>query len=447
MADIEYRGTHLKTLPDGATGTQGDPVTVVRGLAIGQPDGTFVEVSNENPVPVSLAAVPMGTPVTTTIAPGESIELIPAPTDLTQQIHLHGIFLTFTPNYVLGTEVFEASIYAFKTGQPEILKFPLLGTETFDGFPSPVEIEAGYSLRLKVPNTVNLTSIQIYCGLQYRYGYPEESGSGGAISGTFQADLETRLLTIEVDISSLTDRVDGVEAAIVDLENVDTTLVDAVSAHTSAINVGLSRRIRGEVTPSLDTDTVYYTSAIAPVDKTIRVDLAFYNYGASNTNMRIEVRQSDGTTVLSQKYTKSVSAGNSETTFAGFHLSNGQALGIEASSSNLLVCSILSTEVEYGTTFLFYLSSTIPEIVNIATTKYQRFLITLFNRVSASSSYTIEILDAEDNLITSLGSKVLSGRSSAYLAFALAGNRKLRLSGSATDEILVSCYIVELDQW
>lgn len=308
---IEYRNTHFKTLGDGATGSQSDPVTIVRGVAVKQPDGTFAEVSDENPVPITLSSIPLGEPINTNLAPGETIELIPAPPVVTQQIHLYGIYLTFAPAYVTGTEFFEALIFAYKTGQPEIEMFPLLGIETFDGFSTPVQIEAGCSLRLRIPDTVELSSVGVCCTLQYRYGYPEEGGSNGGGGGSAvwgsiegdianQIDLGTRFALFDggietinttllahasqfADLTSqdvihddgitdLSDRLGIVEGSISTISTTAVTQASQITANTSAIALKQDQLTGGAATT--------YNSVSKAID--IRIDSSTLAISSNN---------------------------------------------------------------------------------------------------------------------------------------------------------------------
>lgn len=572
MADIEYRGTHLKTLADGATGAQEDPLTVVRGIAIEKLDGSFGEVSDDNPIPITLASVPMGEQIVDTLDPGGAIQLIAAPTDPSQSIHLYGIFLTFTPAYITGSERFEATIYSQGAFTRDL--FPLPGIETFDGFSTPVEIDPGASLWLKVPASIEVATVGINCALQYRYGYPGEGGgSGGSatwgeIGGNLpdQQDLEARFAlkqdqltdgvatnynaitkAIDVNVDGLTiDIIDGSLTAIggggastswgnitgtladqTDLnsqftvlssdiaslfnENIDrlseTTdlyatkqdlLVDGVATTynptnkaidvvvdgttivvsggaltavgggeggnppdgtTIALNPSSQLKVVYEPRPptrgtsifNLPTSApVYDSTATAPAGKILRVSFHISNYGASNANEKFSFKNSAGTEASPLDiYQKSVSSGGGwDATFSNFHIKNGESLGVYSNVAARLNANITSELIYEGDCQSLWLNAT-PTILDctISIANRQAILL-LFNATSTTSTYTIDVVDENNNVVSQLAvATALSGRNATILRGTLSAGRRLRVSSATVNEIFANIYAVESTGW
>lgn len=504
---IEYRNTHFKTLGDGATGSQSDPVTIVRGVAVQQIDGSFAEVSDSNPIPISLSSVPLGEPINVNLAPDEFVELIPAPPVATEQIHLYGMYLTFSPEYVTGTEFFEALIFAYKAGQPEIEMFPLLGIETFDGFSTPVQVEAGYSLRLRIPDTVEVAGVLVYCTLQYRYGYPEEmvgSGGGsaasawGSIDGNIenQSDLQTLLAAINTtnttqdsQIATNTSAIATQASQITAINTTNTTQDSQIATNTTAISLKQDQLASGVATtynsttkaidvrsdgttleivsnnlavvyaPSprfrgesflLSTTANFSSAATAPASKIIKVTIFTSNYSTASATSQYSFRTSSGS-VISNFYQRSIAINVSQSYVFNFYLQNSEAIGINANTDSRLSANIQSEIVYEGVCESGWVTSTPQVFSSTITTTFKSVVMFFLNNTASAIGVTVEVLNESNTVVAVLMNAIsISSRGNYTQLYNLSANHRLRISAPTSTtgtEVFVNIYAKESLGW
>lgn len=472
MADIEYRGTYLKVLNDGGDGTQINPVTVVRGLSIKQPDGTYAEVSDDNPVPIALAPVPAVGGATITLAPGDSATLIPAPPIAGQCIILYGIWLLFQPSYVTGTESVEVRLCSQKGTEAKKTIMPLPGVQTFSPtLSSPIQNDVDARIFIEVPNSVSVPNISISYGIQFRYGYPLETDGGGGtgtvswgdISGNLvdQLDLEARFASIEGTVSFLDnesyDNTVAIEALQIDvlaISTTNTTQSDQISALQSS-STNQANQIAALTSPLkkggslfLPTTPTYEAAATAPTGKVIRISFLVGNYGATSANMRYTYRNNLEVALGTDIYIRSIGVATISNFFSNVFVKNGESIGIYSSLATMLSAAI-SSEVVEGDCFSALLSTTpVVPSETFSSTSFRTIYAAFYNNTGGTPNYSISVLNASDTVVARLAvARVISWRSAETMTIGLAPNQKLELRSATNNEIFCNLYIEESPGW